>query len=77
MLRLASGTRIFSVPETVPLNTTKYGIHGTYDLEIKDLVWQDGGVYGCSVFSNPTVQKAHVFVFGECLKLGSQNSGPP
>ena len=58
------GVRIFSDPETVPLDTNLYEIYGRYTLNIKSLDWQkNGGQYGCKVFSESSPHTAHVFVF--------------
>ena len=64
------GVRIFSDPETVPLDTTMYEIYGRYTLNIKSLNWQDnGGEYGCKVFTESSPHTAHVFVFRKFVQL--------
>ncbi len=59
-----NGVRIFSSPGDV-VDPSKHAIHGTYNLEIKDVQWSDGGKYACHLWTISQPAEGLVMVFGK------------
>jgi len=59
----ATGALIFNSAMSGPNDEEDYGIHGHYDLMIKEANIQDGGVYSCALDDQPTPHNAYVFIF--------------